>query len=161
MKISTILIIIAVAIVLVVRFKLLSSSSDTLDSEIGTKSDIPRYIASLLKHGTEDDFLIIEIENSEDFFQFKNYQNELEIDFPLVTDRQKTLESKVRQAFRDLNLEIIENKGSGDIIFLDSYIKQADSGASTIVQEIFKSVFGLNENTKLVFRWTSFALIES
>ncbi|MCG8334010.1 MAG: hypothetical protein MJE63_05805, partial [Proteobacteria bacterium] len=126
-----------------------------------TKNDIPRYIASLLKNGTEDDFLIIEIGNPEDFFQFKNYQNELEIDFPLVTDKQKSLESRVRQALKDQNLVVVENKGSGDTIFLDSYIKQTNSDTSKVVQEVFKSVFGLNENTKLVFRWTSFALVES
>jgi hypothetical protein len=161
MKISTILVIVAAVIVLIIVFRVLFNPVEKLSTEIGTKDDLHKYIASLLSNGADDDFLIIKIADSQDFFQFKNYQNKLEIDFPLVTERQKSLESRVRQALIDQNLKIIENKGSGNTIFLDSYIDQSAPKASETVFKIFEAVFNINKNTKLDFQWTSFAINKS
>jgi hypothetical protein len=55
----------------------------------GWLREIEDYINTLMSGDNDTAFLVIEISGTEDFIQFLNDEKSVQLDFPLVTDRQK------------------------------------------------------------------------
>ena len=53
----------------------------------------------------------IEVVETEDFIQFFGNDKRVQFDFPLVAKRQKELEIQFSACAKELNLQVIENKG--------------------------------------------------
>lgn len=78
----------------------------------GRLREIEYYIHNLMSGDNDTAFLVIEISGTEDFIQFLKDEKGVQLDFPLVTDRQKQLEERVRQEALEQNLELLENNGT-------------------------------------------------
>jgi hypothetical protein len=97
------------------------------------------------------DYLIIHVAGTEDFIQFTADADSTQIDFPLVTERQQSNESKIKQAAKELNLEFHEARGSDGSRFLDcDYIGNSEQAAQ-VCRALLSIIYGATDATKLVF----------
>ncbi|MBL0350425.1 MAG: hypothetical protein IPP68_08620 [Elusimicrobia bacterium] len=120
--------------------------------QCGGFSDIPRFVGKLAKEKTYDPFLIVTIENTDHFIQFRSTPDGIEIDFPLITDRQKSREEVIRSAGKDLKLRLDVNKSAdGADSFLDFYLKSTPEELSRVILIFFQKVYGAKGNERLVF----------
>ena len=133
-------------------FKFLSKSNDSVTS-IGNVDSIESIIINLMKSTNEYAFLIIKIHGTEDFIQFTGDAKGVQLDLPLITDRQKDLESAFRSAVNELNLKVIENKGSDGSRFLDIDLNGNAFEITNIVKIFIEKLFNVNSSTKLVFEY--------
>ena len=150
MKIS--IIIFAAVLIVFLIFKFLSKSNDSITT-IGGIDTIESLIANLMKSTNEYAFLIINIHGTEDFIQFTGDAKGVQLDLPLITDTQKALASTFRSVGSELNLKVIENKGSDGSNFLDIDLNGNASEITKIVKKFIGKLFSVNENTKLVFEY--------
>ena len=118
----------------------------------GSLKDIENFINSLMVSDNDNAFLILGISGTEDFIQFSGVEKGVLLDFPLITDRQKELESHFRQSVLKEGLKIIENKGSDGTIFLDIDINGSPTDISKTTGALLKRVFGVTESSMLEFQ---------
>lgn len=118
---------------------------------IGTIQDISQYVETLLKSQQPDAFLIIEIEGKDDFLQFSSDGSVLQMDFPQITERQKSLRPRIEQVCMELNLPLeISHSSNGDV-FLE-YVLSGDSHAiADSIVGVMKQLFLIDETTRLGF----------
>lgn len=150
MKIN--LIILALILIAFLNLNFSKKPNNTVIS-IGNVDSIENIIENLMKSTSENAFLIIKIHGTDDFIQFTGDAKGVQLDFPLITDRQKNLESAFRSAGKDLNLKIIENKGSDGSSFLDIDINGNASEITNIVKKFIGKLFNANPSTKLEFEY--------
>ena len=106
----------------------------------------------LLMHALNDRaFLIISVSGTDDFLQLTGDTQGVQIDFPLITDRQLTLESKIRLAAEAEGLEVVENKGSGGERFLDIDIEGDAVEVARVCRVLLRNVFGAEDGARLEF----------
>ncbi len=128
---------------------------------IGKFSDFETYFCALAESQNEDAFLIATLHGTEDFFQFKHFQTEgFEINFPLITERQQSLESRVITALQSQNLEFEITKGSDGSRFIDAYRKSDPKKISVVVSSLYENIFLTDQTRMLEFIWFGFALPE-
>jgi len=73
------------------------------------------------------------------------------LDFPLITPRQNKLETSFWNAAKDLNLDVVENKGSDGSRFLDIDINGSASAVSDIVKLFIARFLSVTRDTALEF----------
>ena len=148
------LIIAIIALILIVFFasNFLRKSYDatTLDGNI---DNIEGMIEGLMNSSNEYAFLVIKIHGTEDFIQFTGGPEGVQLDFPLITDRQKNLESTFKRVGRELNLIVIENKGSDGSRFLDIELNGNASEITEIITKFIGNLFNVSSSTKLAFEY--------
>src|ERR1044072_2401128 len=83
------------------------------------------YIGRLLLAPEGEAFLVVTVAGSEDFLQMTAGEESVQIDFPLVTERQCGFESKIRATAEGEGLTIEENLGSDGAGFLAAYVGRA------------------------------------
>ena len=152
---KTMKIIIAIIVLILIVFFasiFLRKPSDATIVE-GNIYNIEGMIKDLMNSSNDYAFLIIKIYGTEDFVQFTGDLEGVQLDFPLITKRQKSLESTFHRASRDLNQEVIENKGSDGSRFLDIELYGNASEITDIVTEFMAKLFNVNSGTKLVFEY--------
>ncbi len=118
----------------------------------GKLEDIEDSINKLMCSKNDHAFIIVKISDTDDFIQFSGDEKWVQLDFPLVTDRQKNLEDKFGKVARKWDLEVIENKGSDGTCFLDIDINGSPSEVSKVIEGVMKEVFGVDKNTGLEFQ---------
>jgi len=118
---------------------------------MGTVDDIPINIEKLMKSKKDDAFLIIKVQGTGDFIQFTGDIDGIQLDFPLITSKQKKRETDFWGAARDLNLDVFENKGSDGSRFLDIDINGSTSAVSDIVTLFIARFLSVTKDTALEF----------
>jgi hypothetical protein len=121
------------------------------DKMIGTMKDIENKINLLMNSSNERSFLVIEISGTGDFIQFSGDKNGVQIDFPLLTENQKRMESKFRGIAKDQSLTVIENRGTDGNKFLDIDLNGAPADISKKIKSFLEKLFEVDENTELKF----------
>ena len=144
------------AVVFIVRSLFFSTSAN---AATGNFSDIGPYFNALSDAKNNNAFLVVTIKGTEDFFQFKHYEDgTFEIDFPLITERQQSLEDRVKTAHSDLGLSYELTESSDGSRFIDVYTKMTSEEISGAVKDLFRKVFLSTQATELTFHWDGFDL---
>jgi hypothetical protein len=126
----------------------LKQSDDTTVS-VGSIDDIESNIEKLMRSGEEDAFLIATVHGTGDYVQFTADAKSVQLDFPLITDRQKSLEMAFRSVSKGLGLEVMENSGSGGEKFLDVTIEGTAAEIAVVAASLMKKLFRIDQNEKI------------
>jgi hypothetical protein len=97
-------------------------------------------------------FLIIEIAHSEDFLQLSGDASGVQIDFPLVTARQRGYEKKIREVASREGLEVVETYGSDGSRFLDMDVNGESSEVTAVCSKLLREVFSVSGDGELLFQ---------
>jgi hypothetical protein len=119
-------------------------------SESGRVFDIRLYVARLMRANDACAFLIIKIP-PDDFMQLTGDESGVQVDFPLITARQRGFETKIREAASRANLEVIENSGSDGSRFLDLNVNGAPDHVAAICSKLLREVFSISGDVELMF----------
>lgn len=147
-----ILIVIFAIIILGVVLLVRSKQNQEIPKIQGSLKNIEENLSKLMSSNNDHAFLIIEVSGTEDFIQFSGDDRGVQLDLPLVTDRQKEMEAQIRQSAKNQNLVIIENKGSDGSRFLDIDIDGSPSEITEISKGLLKNIYGVNESSTLMFQ---------
>jgi len=126
----------------------ISKETETI---VGNVSDIERNISRLMNSDYENAFLIIYIFGTEDFLQFTGDAQGVQMDFPLITARQKSIEKRFRNIAKIQSLKIDDNQGSDGSGFLDIELNGEASDISIKIQKFMLELYQINEETKRNF----------
>jgi len=105
----------------------------------GRVFDIPPYVARLMRSKNAYAFLIITIAHSDDFMQLTGDESGVQIDFILVTARQRGFEDKIREVAAREGLEVFENHGSDGARFLDIYINGESREVAAVCSKLLRA----------------------
>ena len=146
---SKILLAVIVLSILLVAFRSFRrNESDDRPSRL--LPDSSRHLEDLVRrlmHSTSDDaFLVVGVENSEDFLQMTGGPAGVQLDFPMITDRQKSLESRIRETAARQGLSVQENRGTGDL-FLDIDISGEPAHIAAVCRRFMSEVYGATGGT--------------
>ena len=128
-----------------------------LESNSGFVSELPAYLERLMRSEDEQAFLTIQIAQSEDFLQLTGSKNGVQLDFPLITSRQRSFESKIRNAVASANLAVLENYGSDGALFLDIDVEGPSQVVAGVCSRILGEVFNVGGDTVLIFQYDGLA----
>ena len=106
---------------------------------------------SRLMGSTSQTFLIVHVADTKDFLQLTASPDGAQIDFPLITERQRALEPKIREAARELRLDFRETLGSEGSRFLDCDFAGTSQQIANACRTLLTRVFGISEDAPLVF----------
>jgi len=124
----------------------------------GVRGDMVLAIAGLMDSTDKRSFLIVEIANTKDFIQFSGSTDVVQMDFPLVTQRQKDLRSDIEKACSELGLDLELTPGSTGEEFLDYNLKGSSESISNTIRQVLERVHGVTGNEQLLFSASGFAL---
>ena len=150
MKMKTVLIIVGLIAVLVILISCFKKSNESVMTT-GYAKDIERNIQKLMNSRRSDAFLIVTIFKSDDYIQFTADAKGVQLNLPLITERQKSFESLFKKTAESENLNVIESKGTDGTIFLDINIDGASAEISKTVESFMAKLFNVSANTKLKF----------
>lgn len=108
----------------------------------GSAAELELRISHLMHSGRQT-FLIVRIAGTKDFLQLTATKDSAQIDFPLITDRQRELEPKIRQAAADLGLDFGETRGSDGGRFLDCDLRGTSLEVAEVCRQLLTRVFGM------------------
>lgn len=83
------------------------------------------------------------------FLQFEHAKNSVQMDFPLISEQHKDLESTYRKEIESLGFHVKEATGSDGARFLDVNLSEDISELVELTKKIFTGTFGALETTKL------------
>jgi hypothetical protein len=121
-----------------------------------TVAELEPRISHLMRSGRQT-FLIVGIAGTKDFLQLTATPESAQIDFPLITDRQRELESMIRETAAELRLDFRETRGSDGSRFLDCNLRGTPAEIARSCRQLLTRVFGMSEDARLAF--TSDAVI--
>ncbi|MDQ2078533.1 hypothetical protein [Marinimicrobium sp. ABcell2] len=93
--------------------------------------------------------LIVEVIDTSDFIQFSHFRGHIQVDFPLVTDRQKSLRDKYEREVGKLGYVTEVSQGSDGASFLDFDAPADPDKMTEICATLLKRTFELTGNEKL------------
>ncbi len=117
----------------------------------GRVFDIAPYVDRLMRSKDAYAFLIITIAHSDDFMQLTGAERGVQIDFPLVTPRQRGFEDKVREVASRKGLEVVENLGSDGTRFLDMNVNGESREVAAVCSKVLREVFSVAGVADLLF----------
>ena len=120
--------------------------------------NIRGYVDRLMRSGDESAFLIITISGSEDFLQLTGDAKGVQLDFPMITDRQQSLESMIREIAWREGRTIEENQGDGGDRFLDISVEGTPTEVAANCERFLRDVFGAGEDAELIFEHDGLAV---
>ena len=123
-----------------------------LKSNSGFVFEIPLYIERLMRSENKHAFLTIQVARSGDFFQLTGDKNAVQLDFPMITPRQRAYESKIRKAVASANLAVCENYGTDGARFLDIDVEGSSQMVAAVCSKILREVFNVAADTTLLFQ---------
>ncbi len=141
------MIIFALVLIALVLFFSLNDHDTTVS--VGSIDDIEKNIEKLMRSSKEAAFLIATVHGTDDYVQFTADAKSVQLDFPLITDRQKSLEMAFRSVSKELGLEIMENSGSGGEKFLDITIEGTATEIAVVAASLMKKLFRIDRNEKI------------
>jgi hypothetical protein len=116
----------------------------------GKASELEPRIAQLMQSERQT-FLIVRVAGTRDFLQLTAAPDSAQIDFPLVTDRQRELEPKIREAAAELQLDFRETCGSDGTRFLDCDLTATPAEIARACRQLLQRVFGITEDATLAY----------
>jgi len=116
----------------------------------GTVAELEPRISHLMHSGRQT-FLIVRIAGTKDFLQLTATLDSAQIDFPLVTDRQRELEPRIHQAAAELGLDLRETRGSDGSRLLDCDVTRTPAEIARACRELLTRVFGLSADAHLAY----------
>ena len=128
------------------------SAPRTQQEEYGNLESISRYIERLMLDGREGGFLIISIQGTDDFIQFTGDAQGVQIDFPIVTKRQASLEQAFMDACRVIGVSVKRSSGTDGSQFLDANINGSVHEVSGKVWTVLSTLYSVSEDTTLAFK---------
>jgi hypothetical protein len=146
-----ILIIAVIVVVIIVAFLFLYRPDSTRVTA-GTIKDLEGNIGQMMISTEKHPFVIAIVQGTNDFVQFSGDTKSIELDFPLVTDRQKSMEEKFRSMAKSMNLEAIERRGTGGELFLDIGLKGTAAEVSIVARAFMEKFLGIDQNTRIEYR---------
>jgi hypothetical protein len=145
---KTILFLIAIAAVVYWFIRRLTSTK----KHTGTSQDIHMHLQKLIRATDPAAFLIIEVSETGDFLQFSEHDGVVQMDFPLITTRQKQREETLATVCSQMGLTLEKTKGSDGSEFMDYNLTGDASSISSTVQKVFQQVFDVSGDQALVFK---------
>jgi hypothetical protein len=124
--------------------------------EAGRIFDIRAYLDRLMRSQAHA-FLIINIAHSEEFLQLTGHAGGVQIDFPMVTPRQRSLEGKIRAVASREGLELVENYGSEGTLFLDINLNAELAEVTATCSKVLRQVFNVSGDVELFFQHADLA----
>lgn len=118
----------------------------------GSPEELDDLVARLMKSTREGAFLIVQVEHGDDFLQMTGGSSGVQIDFPLVTERQKGFELKIRRSAAHQGLRVVENYGTDGSRFLDIDIHDGPGRIAAVCRELMGDIYGTPRQAK--FRYT-------
>jgi hypothetical protein len=113
---------------------------------------IKSYVEQLIRTSPGDGaFLIITVNGTEDFLQMTGDTRGVQLNFPLITARQMSMESNIRAVAARNGFTLTENNGSDGSRFLDIGMAANASEVAQVSEILLREVFRVGEATKLDF----------
>lgn len=130
-----------------------SNVNSELETKLGTVSDVDEYIYNLMTTHNNNAFFIAQVHQSEDFLQFSGNSNVVQLDFPVITERQNELKLKFKEIAERMQLTVIESTPTADALFYDINFDGKPEQVSLKVKEFMTEFLNLSENTELKFSY--------
>ncbi|MGA3282438.1 MAG: hypothetical protein ABSD50_15830 [Smithella sp.] len=146
-----VLAIIVFVVILLIAFLFLYQPDNT-EGLVGTIKDLENYIGIMMLSTEKYAFVIATVKGTRDFVQFSGNTKNIQLDFPLITDRQKSMEAAFRTTAKEMDLKIIENQGTGGETFLDIDLKGTTAEISAVARTFMERFFGITQDTKIKYR---------
>ena len=125
---------------------------DNTEDLAGTIKDLENYIGIMMLSAEKYAFVIATVQRTKDFVQFSGNTKNIQLDFPLITDRQKNMEAAFRTTAKEMDLKIIENRGTGGETFLDIDLKGTTAEISLVARTFMERFLGITQDTKIKYR---------
>ncbi len=107
---------------------------------------------SRLMRSPEQTFLVVRVAGTKDFIRLMAAPDlGVQIGFPLITERQRAMEPKIRQAAGELQLVFHETRGSNGSRFLDCDFKGGAREIADACRQLLVHVYGISDATPLSF----------
>ena len=116
-----------------------------------SEDELRDYVERLMRAPEDGAFLIVTVAGSEDFVQMIAGVEDVQIDFPLITERQRGFESKIRATAEGEGLTVEKNEGSDGAHFLDLYLEKDAGRVARVCRAFLREVFGAGEDARLEF----------
>ena len=123
----------------------------------GYVNELDRYIDRLMRSTSEGSFLIVGVSHPEDFIQMTGGSDGVQLDFPLVTQRQQMREELIKLGARAEGLFVVENPGSDGARFLDIDVEGSSRRIAAICHRLLKKLFDIDDTTQLTFDFDGLA----
>jgi len=125
---------------------------DNTEDLAGTIKDLENYIGIMMLSAEKYAFVVATVKGTRDFVQFSGNTKNIRLDYPLITDRQKSMEAAFRTTAKEMNLKVIENRGIGGEVFLDIDLKGSTAEISAVARTFMERFFGITQDTKIKYR---------
>lgn len=126
-------------------------------TERGHVFDIPGYISRLMRSADARAFLTIRLAGSDDFLQMTGGERGVQLDFPMITPRQRSFEAKVRESVAGQGLAIVENYGSDGARFLDIEVEGTPQAVAAVCSKMLRAVYSVPGDAELIFQHAGLA----
>jgi hypothetical protein len=132
-------------------FKVLFGTSSGRSAVLGTAADLPRHLTRLTR-APSGAYLIVQAAGEDDaFLQFSAGRDAIQMDHPLITEKQLSREDAFRAACESIRRVAYETRGSDGSRFLDCDLPTDPSVAAADARRVLESVFEIQPNTQLRF----------
>jgi len=133
----------------------LIGEDDTVESP-GTLSELDAYMRPLRRAGRIRAVLVVKKQENGDFVQFTPIANGVQLRFPLLTERQKSLEASLRQLLSAHGLK--PHRTSRDEVseLLKCNIKGPTSDVNEKVRQIISRLLDVTDTTPIIYTSTAF-----
>jgi hypothetical protein len=120
--------------------------------------DLVSAFRGLAESRASDAFLVVTVRATGDFIQFTAAAGAVQLDFPLITPRQRQLQRKLEEACAELGLTRTVNSGTDGSRFLDYDIDGAPEEIAETVRALLRRVFAVNSELELSLTANGFSL---
>ena len=123
----------------------------------GRLSELEQYVDRLMRSTSETSFLVVIVENDDDFIQMTGNREGVQLDFPLVTQRQQMREELIKIGAQADGLLIVENRGTNGARFFDIDIEGSAEEIAGVCRRFIKRLFDIDEEVLLTFNFDGLA----
>ncbi|GAK57745.1 hypothetical protein U27_04712 [Candidatus Vecturithrix granuli] len=124
---------------------------DSTNSVSGTLHDISKFIHGLMVSQNPEAFTIIRVQDIDTVVQFTGDSRGVQMDFPMATESQQRLRSRIEEGCGNLGLSLSVNRGTDGTEFLDYDLHGEPDSIGEIIQQVLVQVFRVDESSQLTF----------
>ena len=149
-----VIIIFVVILILVIWTKIKSPSFPAADgfSDSGVLSDTPKYLEALINSDDPHSFLVVTHTPSDEFIQFSAGANNVQMDYPLITEQQKANAKQLKKICEELGLVLEENTGTDGSNFYNWNLTGSAEDIFEIIAPVFIQAFGAKSEDVMFFQ---------
>lgn len=118
-----------------------------------------RAFEGLTGSSAPDAFLVVTITATQDFLQFTAGPESVQLDFPLITDRQREARPRLERVCAELGLIPTIQPGSDGSEFLTYDIEGTPVEIATIVRILFERVYDVVSGDELTYETNGFTMV--